>query len=359
MSAEGLKLVVHFGESDRAGGRLLADALMDLCGRHGVLASVLMRGVEGFGVKHRLRTDRLLTLSDDLPLVAVAVDVAERIERLVPEVAAIVGHGLVTLERVVVADPRQGGDLGAPGDADVKLVVYCGRSERRDGRTALRAALATLREAGVPGATALAGLDGTIARERHRARFLARNARVPAMVLSVGPPERYAELLPRLGDALPGPHVVTVERVRVVRHDGRVTGEPPAVPARDARGLAMWQRVSVLAGEWERWDGAPLHAQLVRRLREAGAAGATVLRGVAGHSAGRPAHGDRLLAVRRRTPVLVTFIDTVPEIARLWPLVARATATTGLVTCEVVPAARAAGPAGVSGGLALADPRGG
>ena len=33
-----------------------------------------MRGVEGFGAKHHLRTDRLLTLSEDLPLVSVAVD---------------------------------------------------------------------------------------------------------------------------------------------------------------------------------------------------------------------------------------------------------------------------------------------
>ena len=36
--------------------------------------SVLLRAVEGFGIKHTLRTQRFLTLSEDLPLVAVAVD---------------------------------------------------------------------------------------------------------------------------------------------------------------------------------------------------------------------------------------------------------------------------------------------
>ena len=34
----------------------------------------MLRGAEGFGLKHHLRTDRLLTLSEDLPLVSVAVD---------------------------------------------------------------------------------------------------------------------------------------------------------------------------------------------------------------------------------------------------------------------------------------------
>lgn len=355
MSAEGLKLSVYFGESDLAGGALLADALMDLFGRHGVLASILLRGVEGFGIKHQLRTDRLLSLSEDLPLVAVAVDTATRIERLLTEVTALVGGGLVILERIVLPDHQLGGEL-PPFDKDAKLAIYCGRAEEHDGRSVIRSVLGLLREAGLPGATVLAGLDGTIAGERRRARFFARNQGVPAIVLSVGAHDQYAALLPRLRGALDGRHVMTLERVHVVRHDGRVIGDLPAMPAHDARGLAMWQRVSVFGGEFERWEGKPLHSQLIRRLREANAAGATVLRGLTGYSLDRPVQADRLLAIRRRTPILVTMIDSVPEIARLWPIVARATAATGLVTCEVVPAFRAMGPAGSTGGLKLADP---
>ena len=68
---------------------------------------------------------------------------------------------------------------------------------------------------------------------------------------------------------------------------------------------------------------------------------------------------DRLLTIRRRTPVVVTLIDSAAEIQRLWPIVARATASTGLVTSEVVPAFRAVGPAGHRvGGLRLAGPPG-
>lgn len=67
------KLTIYFGERDRANGGFFADALTEIYARHGLQTSLVMRGVEGFGVKHHLRTDRLLTRSEDLPLVSVAV----------------------------------------------------------------------------------------------------------------------------------------------------------------------------------------------------------------------------------------------------------------------------------------------
>jgi PII-like signaling protein len=99
VSKEALKLTTYFGERSRVGGRLLADELLDIHARHRVRSSVLLRGIQGFGAKHRLRTDRLLTLSEDLPLVSVAVDTRERIEALIADVSAIGHDGLITLER--------------------------------------------------------------------------------------------------------------------------------------------------------------------------------------------------------------------------------------------------------------------
>jgi PII-like signaling protein len=63
VSADALKLTTYFGERDRAGGGFLADALADVYARHALGTSLVLRGVAGFGVKHHLHTDRLLTLS--------------------------------------------------------------------------------------------------------------------------------------------------------------------------------------------------------------------------------------------------------------------------------------------------------
>ena len=72
MSQDSLKLTIYFGERDRAGGGFLADAFTDVYERHGLQASVLLRGVAGYGAKQHLRSDRQLTLSEDLPVVSVA-----------------------------------------------------------------------------------------------------------------------------------------------------------------------------------------------------------------------------------------------------------------------------------------------
>ncbi|HKN95138.1 MAG TPA: DUF190 domain-containing protein, partial [Thermoleophilaceae bacterium] len=123
MSEDCLKLTIYFGERDRAGDGFLADALLDLFGRERLATSVLLRGAEGFGAKQKLQTQRLLTLSEDLPVVAVAVDGCERIERLLPEVTAVTGDGLVTLERArLLRDELPVPELSGP----TKLTVYCG-----------------------------------------------------------------------------------------------------------------------------------------------------------------------------------------------------------------------------------------
>jgi PII-like signaling protein len=228
----GLKLTTYFGERDRADGTFLADALLDLYERHGVEVSVLLRGTEGFGLKHRLHSQRLLTLSEDLPVMTVAVDTAERIRALLPDVVARTGDGLVTLERARMLTGR----IDATGERDeehdaTKLTLYVGRRERAGGRLAYLAVVDLLHRRGIAGATVLLGVDGTVAGERRRARFLAGNADVPLMIVSVGDGARIAAVAPELEALLERP-VSTLERVQVCKRDGRLLSVPRRWPTR-------------------------------------------------------------------------------------------------------------------------------
>ena len=114
---DALKLTTYFGERDRVGDRFLADALAELYARHRLRTSLVLRGVAGFGVKHHLHTDRLLTLSEDLPIVSVAVDARARIEALLDEVVAVSGDGLITLERARMAEAAVLAARGRGGQA--------------------------------------------------------------------------------------------------------------------------------------------------------------------------------------------------------------------------------------------------
>lgn len=357
MNEDCLKLTIYFGERDRARGGFLADSLTDIYARHELQTSLVMRGVEGFGVKHHLRTDRLLTLSEDLPLVSVAVDTRARIEAALSEVGELRFDGLVTLERARMLTGRIE-PVQPPAELHeaTKLTVYVGRHERAGGKVTYEAVVELLRQRGVAGATVLLGVDGTAHGVRERAKFFGANARVPLMVIAVGEGKRIAALLPELGALLQRP-LMTLERVRVCKRDGLPLAEPHHLPEADSSGLGVWQKLMVYAGEQARTDGHPLHQQLIRELRTAGASGATSLRGIWGYHGDHKPHGDSFWQLRRRVPVVTVIVDT-PERTRRWfDIVDELTRRTGLVTSEMVPAFRATGPRLTHGGLTLSTLR--
>ena len=343
MNADCLKLTTYFAEHDKTGRRFLADALLDCYGRHQLATSVLLRGAEGFGSRQHLQTQRLLTLSEDLPMVTVAIDTRQRIEPALEEVAALASHGLVTLERARLLTGHIGEVRLPEGLAEqTKLTVYVGRGERVDGRPAFLAVVDLLHRHGVDGATVLLGVDGTAHGARERARFFGQNVGVPLMIISVGPGSAIATALPKLSAMLNRP-LLTLERIRLCKRDGQKLAEPEPLPEVDPAGLGVWQKLMIYAGEEAQHHGHPLYVQLAHRLLQAGAAGTTALRGIWGYHGDHQPHGDRLLSLRRRVPVLTVIVDT-PARIRLWfAIVDELTDETGLVTCEMVPAFHARG----------------
>jgi PII-like signaling protein len=300
--------------------------------------SLMLRGAEGFGLGHRRRTDRVLTLSEDLPLVAIAVDRRPRIESLLDDVLSIKRHGLITLERArMLTGEIAPVTLPEELHEATKLTIYVGRYEQVEGVPAFVAVCDLLYRRGVAGATALLGVDGTAHGVRRRARFFGRNAEVPMMIIAVGAGEQIARVLPELGDLLSQP-LLTLERIHLCKRDGELPARPSPLPQLDQHGLAIWQKLMIYTSEQARHGDTALHVALVRRLRETQASGATCVRGVWGFHGDHAPHGDRLLQLRRHVPVVTIVVDTPEGIARSFEIVDEMTGSTGLVTSEMVPA---------------------
>lgn len=342
MNQDCLKLTTYFGERDRHHHRFLADELLELYERHAFQTSILLRGVEGFGIKHRLQTQRFLTLSEDLPLVAIGVDSRQRVEPVIEELRERLPEGLLTVERARMLTGRVGA-VELPDDLQgaVKLTIYCGRTERIYGRPAAMAIVDLLQRHGVAGATVFLGVDGMTHGLRQRARFISRNTNVPLMIISVGDSATVSAVLPKLGSLLDRP-LLTLERIRVLKRDGEHLANLDHVPERDETGLQLWQKLMIYTSEQARLDGHPLYVELIRRLRRGNASGSTALRGIWGFHGDHPPHGDRLFSLRRHVPIATIVVDRPQDVLRLWPIIDEATATTGLVTSELVPAFRAA-----------------
>jgi uncharacterized protein len=95
-------LRVFFGEADKFHGKPLYECIVLKAREMHLAGATVLRGPMGFGHSSRLHTAKILRLSEDLPLVIEIVDAEDRINAFLPELDAMIGSGLVTLEKVKV-----------------------------------------------------------------------------------------------------------------------------------------------------------------------------------------------------------------------------------------------------------------
>lgn len=106
------RLTIYVGEEDSYGHKSLATEIVHRAQQAGLAGATVLRGIEGFGKSNHVHTTRILSLSNDLPIVIVIVDAAERIDAFLPQLDELITEGLVTVE-------------------DVEVIKYVGRSAAR------------------------------------------------------------------------------------------------------------------------------------------------------------------------------------------------------------------------------------
>ncbi|HXA81350.1 MAG TPA: DUF190 domain-containing protein [Opitutaceae bacterium] len=91
----------------------------------------------------------------------------------------------------------------------------------------------------------------------------------------------------------------------------------------------------IFLGESDRHDGDPLYESIVLKAREAGLAGATVLRGAMGFGASSRLHTSKILRLSADLPLIIEIVDTEEKINAFLPMLDRMMGG-GLVTLEKV-----------------------
>ncbi|HEX5279085.1 MAG TPA: DUF190 domain-containing protein [Micropepsaceae bacterium] len=95
-------LRIFIGESDRFESKPLYQAVVLKAREMHLAGATVLRGPMGYGRSSHLHTAKILRLSEDLPLVIEIIDAEDKINSFLPVLDGMMGHGLITLEKVKV-----------------------------------------------------------------------------------------------------------------------------------------------------------------------------------------------------------------------------------------------------------------
>lgn len=98
LTGTALRVTIFIGESDLWHRKPLYSEIVHRAHAAGLAGASVLRGIEGFGASSLIHTQRLLSLSEDLPVVIVIVDEESRVRAFLPQLDELVSEGLVILD---------------------------------------------------------------------------------------------------------------------------------------------------------------------------------------------------------------------------------------------------------------------
>ncbi|MEO6848474.1 MAG: DUF190 domain-containing protein [Chthoniobacterales bacterium] len=96
------RLRIYVGESDRADGKPLYEAIVIAAKKAELGGATVFRSPMGFGKTSRLHTEKILQLSSDLPIIIEIVDEEAKLTAFLDIIKPLMKGGLLTMEDVSV-----------------------------------------------------------------------------------------------------------------------------------------------------------------------------------------------------------------------------------------------------------------
>lgn len=95
-------LRIFFGEDDRFERQPLHEAIVLKAREMQLGGATVLRGHAGFGHSSHIHTNKILRLSQDLPVMIEIVDSQDKIDAFLPVLDGMMTSGLITIEKVQV-----------------------------------------------------------------------------------------------------------------------------------------------------------------------------------------------------------------------------------------------------------------
>ncbi|MDP4115902.1 MAG: DUF190 domain-containing protein [Bacteroidota bacterium] len=103
LEGEGKLLRIFCGETDKIGHQMLAEIIMIEAKEEGLAGVTILRGIAGYGANSRIHTEKILRLSEDLPIIIEIIDTCSKIDSFLIKINTLIEEAkcgvLITEER--------------------------------------------------------------------------------------------------------------------------------------------------------------------------------------------------------------------------------------------------------------------
>jgi hypothetical protein len=80
-------------------------SILDVLFKSGIAGATVVKGVAGFGAKHRMHSAHILEISDNLPVKIEFIETREKVDAVLPELEKRIGSGLIEVQETTIIVP--------------------------------------------------------------------------------------------------------------------------------------------------------------------------------------------------------------------------------------------------------------
>ncbi len=167
------KVTVYVMEGQTYHGSACYAAILDYLFFRGIADATVTRGVAGFGTDHKMHTDRMVDLSDQMPIKIEFLESPDRVEEVLPKLSEMACHGIIEVHDTTVIRPvptgkKQPAEIPAAKlEAQAKMMrILIGEADKWNGKPLHQALVQALRANDIAGVTVYRGVLGYGANRR-------------------------------------------------------------------------------------------------------------------------------------------------------------------------------------------------
>jgi hypothetical protein len=106
-TGKAVKVTLYLSDGARHHGVPVYSSILDFLFHSGIAGATVVKGVAGFGAKHRLHSAHILEISDHLPIKVEFIETREKVDQVLPELEKRTGSGLIEIQETSIVVPAK------------------------------------------------------------------------------------------------------------------------------------------------------------------------------------------------------------------------------------------------------------